>query len=88
VGLRALRSVLLLSTLFLVGCAAAQVTIAPGSSRVMTGTRPPEGPYEQLGAITATHGGGCGLYGARGNLVRAKIGSRSLPRPSYAAGTR
>jgi hypothetical protein len=61
----------LLSVFLLAGCAAAQVAPTPDASRVTIGTSPPQGPYEQLGTITATHGGGCGLYGARGSLEGA-----------------
>jgi uncharacterized lipoprotein YajG len=61
---------LLLAVSLLAGCAAAQVTVAPDTIRVMTGTQPPDSTYDQLGAITAKHGGGCGLYGTRGNLRR------------------
>ena len=38
---------------------------------MVVGSRPPEGAYDQLGAITATHGGGCGLYGTGGNYEGA-----------------
>lgn len=53
------------------GCAAAQVSVAPDAIQVRTGTLTPSGRYEQLEAITAQHGGGCGLYGVRGNLEGA-----------------
>lgn len=69
--LRAPNSRLLLLVPLVAGCAAAQVAIGPDAFRVTTGTRPPVGAYEQLGVVTATHGGGCGLYGARGNLEGA-----------------
>ena len=36
-----------------------------------TGPQPPGAAYEEAGAITATHGGGCGLYGWRGNYEGA-----------------
>src|SRR5262249_25198875 len=44
---------------------------APDAIQVRTGTLAPSGRYDQLGAITAKHGGGCGLYGTRGNLEGA-----------------
>jgi S1-C subfamily serine protease len=69
--LRALHSILILTALLLSGCSAAEVTAVPDTSRVTVGTRPPEGGYQQLGAITATHGGGCGLYGSRGDYEGA-----------------
>jgi len=65
------RLMLCLVVLCLAACSAAHVAIAPDAPRVRTGTTPPDGPSEQLGAITATHGGGCGLYGTRGNLEGA-----------------
>jgi hypothetical protein len=55
----------------LTSCTAAQVAVAPDSSRIKTGTQPPNARYEELGAITATHGGGCGLYGTAGNYEGA-----------------
>lgn len=68
---RCFRFVLLATVLALTGCSAANVSVAPDASRIATGTRPPEGSYEQLGAVTGTHGGGCGLYGARGDFEGA-----------------
>jgi hypothetical protein len=59
------------TVVFLTSCTAAHVTVAPDASRVRTGTQPPAGSYEEVGAITATHGGGCGLYGAGGNYEGA-----------------
>lgn len=60
-----------LLALIAAGCAAADVLVTPDAARVQVGTRPPVGPHEQLGAITATHGGGCGLYGRRGTYEGA-----------------
>jgi hypothetical protein len=57
--------------LVVAGCSAADVLVAPDASRVQVGTRPPVGPHEQVGAVTATHGGGCGLYGRRGTYEGA-----------------
>jgi hypothetical protein len=57
--------------LLLAGCSAAQVSTAPDASRIRIGTQPPGGSHEQLGAITAKHGGGCGLYGTRGDYEGA-----------------
>jgi hypothetical protein len=54
-----------------VGCTAAEVLVATDASRIQTGTGPPVGAYEQVGVVTATHGGGCGLYGRRGNYEGA-----------------
>src|SRR5262249_38183364 len=65
------RSLLLAVVVFVAGCAASQISVVPEAIDVGTGTRAPAGRYEQLGAITAKHGGGCGLYGARGNLEGA-----------------
>lgn len=53
------------------GCTAGKVATLPDTSRVRVGSQPPSGPNEQLGAITAKHGGGCGLYGARGSYEGA-----------------
>jgi hypothetical protein len=55
------------------GCAgtAVEVLVAPDAARVQTGSRPPAGAYEQIGVVTATHGGGCGAYGRRGNFEGA-----------------
>ena len=57
--------------LALAGCSAAQVAVTPDASRVRVGTQPPGESYEQLSAITAKHGGGCGLYGTRGDYEGA-----------------
>lgn len=62
---------LVVLTLVGAGCAATEVVIAPDAPRVRTGTQPPIGAFEQLGALTAQHGGGCGLYGTRGNYEGA-----------------
>ncbi len=61
----------LLVVTLLAGCAASQVAIAPDAARVKTGSQPPVGQFEQLGVITAKHGGGCGLYGVGGDLEGA-----------------
>ncbi len=62
---------LLLVAIVAAGCAAAEIVIAPDASRVRTGSQPPAGAYEQLGAVTAQHGGGCGMYGTGGNYEGA-----------------
>lgn len=62
---------LILLSVVAAGCTAAEILIAPDASRLQTGTRPPAGAFEQVGAVTATHGGGCGLYGQRGNYEGA-----------------
>jgi hypothetical protein len=62
---------LLIVPLLLSGCTAAAVTVAPEAVRVQVGDQPPSGRYEQVGAITARHGGGCGLYGSQGNFEGA-----------------
>jgi len=62
----------LLVLLLLAGCTAAHVAVEPSAGTVTGGTQsPPSGAYAQLGAITATHGGGCGLYGSRGTYEGA-----------------
>jgi hypothetical protein len=60
-----------LLALIAAGCAAAEVLVAPDAARVQVGTAPPVGASEQIGAVTATHGGGCGLYGRRGSYEGA-----------------
>ena len=57
--------------LLLAGCAASQVAIVPDAVRVTTGRGVPAGQSQQLGAITAKHGGGCGLYGVGGDFESA-----------------
>jgi hypothetical protein len=57
--------------LLLAGCTAAHVAVAPDASGVRVGTQPPGSAHEQLGAVTAKHGGGCGLYGTRGDYEGA-----------------
>jgi hypothetical protein len=52
------KLILLAVAIVFAGCAAAQVSVVPDSIRVWTGTQPPSGSYQQLGAITAKHGGG------------------------------
>lgn len=63
--------VLLFVAIAAAGCAAAEVAVVPDASRVRVGSQLPVGVYEQLGAVTAQHGGGCGLYGTRGNYEGA-----------------
>ena len=60
-----------LGVLTLAGCAAAPVAIAPDAVTVRTGTEVPPEPYLELGAITASHGGGCGGFGTQGNYEGA-----------------
>jgi len=60
-----------LTAMIIAACTAAEVLVAPDAPRVQVGTRSPSGAYEQIGAVTATHGGGCGLYGQRGNYEGA-----------------
>ncbi len=73
-----------LGVLTLAGCAAAPVAIAPDAVTVRTGTEVPPEPYLELGAITASHGGGCGGFGTQGNyegaytILRNKARSRSV----------
>jgi hypothetical protein len=55
----------------LAGCTAGRVQIVADASRVRVGSQAPSGDVEQLGALTAQHGGGCGLYGARGTYEGA-----------------
>ncbi len=62
---------LVLLALVLAACTAAEVIVAPDTSRVRTGNQPPVGAHQQIGAVTAQHGGGCGLYGTRGNYEGA-----------------
>ena len=50
---------------------AASVTVEPGAARVIVRNEPPPAGSEQLGAITAKHGHGCGLYGSEGNFEGA-----------------
>jgi hypothetical protein len=59
---------LLVLALVLSGCAAGAVTLAPEATKVQVGEQAHSGKYEQVGAITARHGGGCGLYGRAGEL--------------------
>jgi hypothetical protein len=60
-----------LAAVVLSACTAATVSTAPGASKVVIGDQPPPEGYEQLGAITAKHGYGCGLYGSEGNFEGA-----------------
>jgi hypothetical protein len=64
-------AVSVVALLLLAGCTAARVTAIPDAPKVRVGTQPPAGSAEQLGAITAKHGGGCGLYGTRGDYEGA-----------------
>jgi hypothetical protein len=69
---RSVLSWLLLFPLLLLGCSAGQVAVVPSATTVTGGTQPPpSGAFAQLGAVTATHGGGCGLYGSRGTYEGA-----------------
>jgi hypothetical protein len=42
------------------GCSASPVAVAAESTSVRTGTQTPGAGFQEVGAITATHGGGCG----------------------------
>jgi S1-C subfamily serine protease len=72
----------LIITLLLAGCAATNVAVRPSSVNVQVGHSSPGEGYDQLGPITAKHGGGCGLYGAQGdfegamNILRNKADER------------
>lgn len=66
-----LHGALLLVTLLLGGCAAAEVAVAPAALDARTGSEPPIEPYQEMGAITASHGDGCGGFGTRGNYEGA-----------------
>jgi hypothetical protein len=57
--------------LLLAGCAAEEVAVAPAALNVRTGSDAPLEPSQEMGAITASHGGGCGGFGTRGNYEGA-----------------
>jgi hypothetical protein len=51
----------------LMGCAPAPpVVVSPGAGEVRTGKADPGEGYQELGPVTATHGGGCGMFGHEG----------------------
>lgn len=62
---------MILVVLALAACTAGRIDGVPEASRVRVGSQAPSGDIDQLGAITAQHGGGCGLYGARGTYEGA-----------------
>jgi hypothetical protein len=62
---------IIVSVLLLAGCAAAEVAVAPAALNVRTGSDAPLEPSQEMGAITASHGGGCGGFGTRGNYEGA-----------------
>ena len=66
-------SLLILLAMLTVGCAATPVVLAPNASDIRTGKADPGGNAKELGPITGTDGGGCGLYGHRGTYERAYI---------------
>jgi len=56
----------------LLGCAPAPpVVVSPGASEVRTGKADPGEGSQELGPITATHGGGCGMFGHEGSYEGA-----------------
>jgi len=55
----------------LVGCTAPPVGISPGAGEVRTGKADPGEGYQELGPVTATHGGGCGMFGHQGSYEGA-----------------
>lgn len=61
----------LVIVLILVGCTASTIAMRPESADVQIGNTPPGNGFTLLGAISAKHGGGCGLYGAQGNFEGA-----------------
>jgi len=61
----------LVGSVLAAGCAASRVEVVPEASRVRVGSQAPSGDAEQIGAVTAQHGGGCGLYGSRGTYEGA-----------------
>ena len=54
--------------LLLAGCAAAEVAVAPAALNVRTGSDAPLEPSQEMGAITASHGGGLRGFWDRGEL--------------------
>jgi hypothetical protein len=67
----AFHALVVICTALLVSCSAAQMAVTDKASRVRVGREAPSGGFQQVGAITAQHGGGCGAYGARGNFEGA-----------------
>lgn len=62
---------LFLSFILLLGCTATPVAMQSDSTHIEVSTLPPGHGYTQRGPITARHGGGCGLYGSRGDFEGA-----------------
>ncbi len=67
----AIRSLFITLVAVLSACTAASVSVEPGASKVVIRDQPPPDGSEQLGAITAKHGHGCGLYGSEGSFEGA-----------------
>jgi hypothetical protein len=63
--------ILLLVCFVLVSCVAAPIPLSPEASQVRIGKSDAGEGYLEVGAITATHGGGCGAYGSRGTYEGA-----------------
>jgi hypothetical protein len=58
--------------LSLLGCAPAPPLVdTPGEAEVRTGKADPDAGAQELGPITATHGGGCGMFGHKGSYEGA-----------------
>jgi hypothetical protein len=58
--------------LLIAGCAKPErVPMTRGSISVTTGVHAPSTPSQVLGAVTATHGHGCGAFGSRGTYEGA-----------------
>jgi len=47
------------------------VVVSPGAGEVRTGKADPGEGYQELGPVTATHGGGCGMFGHKGSYEGA-----------------
>jgi len=58
-------------SLFVYGCAAQKIELQPGSSKIAVSTEKPGSNYKYVGALSATHGNGCGAFGSRGNYQDA-----------------
>jgi len=68
---RGKQLILLLSLLILVSCVAKPVPLGNQALQIRTGKFDPGEEYVEVGPITATHGGGCGIYGSTGSYEGA-----------------
>ena len=61
----------MIAFLVLISCTAKPIPLGSQALQIRTGKFDPGEGYIEVGPITATHGGGCGIYGSLGSYEGA-----------------